>query len=198
MTLLKETAAVFTAVGTVAVAVLAIWGDWVRDRFAGPKLVLSLRNSRGDVNTRNDGKSTIYYHLDVTNARAWSPAKEVRVLVTAIAKRRPDDSYFPEPIVAPLQLTWAFPTFHVLFPTIGPPDTCDFGFLLEGGKFSLSTYVTPNNFSGYVAKGEAIRVQVMASAHNGQSKPITIEVSWDGFWSTNLDEIQRHLVLKQL
>jgi hypothetical protein len=41
----------FTAVGTVAVAILAIWGDWFRNRFAGPKLELSLRPSLGDLNT---------------------------------------------------------------------------------------------------------------------------------------------------
>jgi len=140
-------AAWFTAIGTVAVAVVAIWGDWIRARLAGPQIALALRDERGDLNRRNDGVKEIYYHLFIANRRLWSPAEAVRVLVVGLAKRRPDGSYLAEPLVAPLQLTWAFPTFHELFPTIADSDTCDFGAIDEhSGRFRLSTYITPNNF----------------------------------------------------
>ena len=87
-----------------------------------------------------------------------------------------------------------------LFPTIATSDTCDFGCLDEdSGRFTLSTYLTPNNFRGYVARGEAMRVHVIAAAHNVQSiKPLLLEVSWDGQWSADLDEMQRHLVIKEV
>lgn len=194
---IESSAAVFTAIGTVAVAIMAIWGNWVRARLAGPQITLALRDARGDVNPRNDGTREIYYHVVVRNRRRWSPAEAVRVLVVGLAKRRPDGSYFAEPLVVPLQLTWAFPTFHELFPTIADSDTCDFGAVDEhSGRFRLSTYITPNNFRGYIAAGEAMRVTLVASAHNGNSEPLVLEVSWDGRWAAELDEMQRHLVIK--
>jgi hypothetical protein len=124
---LDTSAAWFTAIGTVAVAIVAIWGGWIRTRLAGPQTALALRDGRGDLTRRNDGTREIYYHVLVSNRRQWSPAEAVRVLVVGLAKRRPDGSYLAEPLVAPLQLTWAFPTFHELFPTIADSDTCDFG-----------------------------------------------------------------------
>ena len=111
-------AKVFSAVGTVSVAVLAIWGDKVRAAIAGPKLELKLQNERGNLTVRANQTRTIYYHLKLTNKRKWSPAKHVRMLVTDIEKKRADGTYFPEPLVAPLQLAWAFPQFHELLPTI--------------------------------------------------------------------------------
>jgi hypothetical protein len=185
-TTLNTLAEWFTAISTLAVAIVAIWGDWIRTRLAGPQISFALR----DLNPRNDGTKEIYYHVIVRNRRRWSPAEAVRVLVVGLAKRRPDGSYFAEPLVTSLQLTWAFPTFHELFPTIADSDTCDFGAIDEhSGRFSLSTYITPNNFRGYIAPGEAMRVTLIATAHNGRSQPFVIEVSWDGKWSTDLDEM---------
>ncbi|MGE3473842.1 MAG: hypothetical protein AB7O28_26110 [Vicinamibacterales bacterium] len=194
---IETAAAVLTAVGTVAVAILAIWGDKLRAWLAGPKLALSLRDARGDLTTRADGRKTIYYHVAVSNDRSWSPAKAVRVLVVGVAKRRPDGTYYPEPVVAPLQLTWAFPQFHELFPTVVTSDTCDFGHLDEdAARFTLATYVTPNNFRGHVEAGQAMQVHLIASAHNvDRTKPLVLEVSWDGQWSSDMEEMKRLLVI---
>ncbi len=90
-------AALFTAFGTVLVAVVAIWGDWIKAHFAGPKVTVSLRDNHGDLNVKGDGLKTIYYHLTVRNRRSWSPARSVRVLVVGIQKRRPDGSFFADP-----------------------------------------------------------------------------------------------------
>jgi hypothetical protein len=68
----------------------------------------------------------------------------------------------------------------------------------RSGRFRLSTYITPNNFRGSIAGGEAKRVTLVASAHNGRSEPLVVEVSWDGTWSAELDEMQRHLVIKEI
>jgi hypothetical protein len=192
---------VFTAVGTVAVSILAIWGPAVKAMLAGPRLEVSLRKPNGDLTFSGDATKAIYYHLSVRNLRTWSPAEAVRILVVGISKRRLDGSFFPEPVIAPLQLTWAFPGFHELFPTIAAtPETCDLGFLEENsGRFRLSTYIVPNNFRGYLERGEALRVQIIASGHNVRSaRPLMVEVSWDGSWSTDLDEMQRHLVIKEV
>jgi hypothetical protein len=194
---IEKLASVFTAIGTVAVAVAAIWGDWIRSKFAGPKLELALVN-RWDRNTGNDGRRQIYCHLEVRNLRRWSPAKNVRVVVEGLAKRKPDGTFFPEYLVVPLQLTWGLPTFHELLPTIGPQDRCDLGLLQEGsGQFRLSTYIWPNNFRGFLAAGEAMQVRAVALGQDAASNPLLLEISWDGTWSADLEEMQRHFVVKE-
>ncbi len=198
--LINTIAQVFSAIGTVVVAILAIWGDKIRSVIAAPNIVFGLRNSKGNLTLRANNKRTIYYHLELINKREWSPASHVRVLVIGIEKKRPDGTFFPETLVAPLQLTWAFPEFHELLPTITKNDVCDLGFLDEGSqRFELSLYIKPNNFKGYVEPGQSMRVKIIVSGHNYESKtPKILEISWDGNWSSDLDEIQKHLVIKEV
>jgi hypothetical protein len=192
-------AQVFAAIGTVAVAILAIWGEKVRALVAGPKLRLSLRDSRGNLTVRANGRRTVYYHILVRNERTWSPATSVRITVTSIEKRRPDGTYFLETVVAPLQLTWAYAEVHELLPTIVESDTCDLGFLDEdANRFTLPLYVTPNNFRGYVGPNEAMRVHIVGSGYNVSTDPLVLQVSWDGVWSSDMDELQRHLVIQEV
>jgi len=192
-------AQVFAAVGTVSVAVLAIWGDWFRSKLAAPRLELKLRDRRGNLTSRGNGTATVFYHLVVNNHRHWAPATHVRVLLTRYEKRLPDGTYFPEPLVAPLQLTWAFPQFHELLPTIAKTDTCDLGFLDQGAaQFRLSLYISPNNFSGFLRSGEAMRVHLVARADNAETAPLVVEIAWNGQWSQDMDQLQRHLVVREV
>jgi hypothetical protein len=194
----EKFASVFTAIGTIAVAIAAIWGDWIRSKFCGPKLELRLVD-RWDLNTTNYGKRQIYCHLEVSNQRQWSPARSVRVVLDALAKKRPDGTFFPEYLVVPLQLTWAFAIAHEQLPTIGPTDRCDLGWLEEGSEqFKVSTYIRPNNFRGFLVAGEAMQVRVVALSQNGASNPLLLEIAWNGTWSTDLEEMRRHFVVKEV
>ena len=200
MELTNTLAQIFAAIGTVAVAILAIWGEKIRAAVAGPKIEFGLNDPKGNLTIRANGKRTIYYHLQLLNRRAWSPASHTRVLVTAIEKKRPDGTYFPESLIAPLQLTWALPQFHELLPTIATRDVCDLGYLDEDSqRFELSLYIKPNNFTGFVEPGQSMRVKIIVAAHNYESKkPTVLEISWDGKWHSDLSEMQKHLVIKEV
>jgi hypothetical protein len=191
---------IFIAIGTVAVSILAIWGDKIRACIAGPKLEFVLYNAHGDLTTRQDGKRTIYYHIKIKNKRQWAPARRVRILCTAISKKAPDGSFVQEPLTVPVQLTWAFPTFHELLPNIATDDVCDLGYLNEASEqFMLSLYIYPNNFRGFISANTTMRIGLIASADNFTSKtPYVLEISWDGEWSSNLDEMRKHLVVKEV
>lgn len=195
---------VFIAVGTVAVAILAIWGEKIRDWMAGPRLEFKLHNARGDLTTRQDGQRTIYYHVKIENKRRWSIARRVRILCTTISKKAPGGSFVQESLIAPVQLTWVFSSFHELLPNVATDDICDLGFLNENSnqfrnQFRLSLYMYPNNFRGFISANEAMRVSLIASADNFTSKsPYVLEISWDGNWSSNLDEMRKHLVIKEV
>jgi hypothetical protein len=193
-------AGVFTAVGTVAVAVLAIWGDFFRYKFAGPQLGLSLNDSRGDLTPRANQTQAYFFHLKIRNRRLWSPAKDVRVLLERIARRGPDGSFFAEALVYPLPLAWTPSELGDFQRTITDTETCDLGFLDQNAdRFRLSTLIIPNKLQGWVRAGEAIHIRIVASGQNAtSSKPLFLEIAWDGVWTTDRDEMQKHLVVKEI
>lgn len=191
---------IFVAIGTVAVAIFAIYGGTIRSWIAGPKLKFTLHNARGDLTTRANRRRTIYYHIKIENERQWAPARRVRVLCTAISKRASDGPFVQEPLIIPVQLTWAFPAFHELLPNVSTEDICDLGYLDEASaRFVLSLYVYPNNFRGFISSNETMHIGLIASADNFTSKsPYILEISWDGNWSPNLDEMRQHLVIREV
>jgi len=186
------------AVGTLIVAIIAIWGNRIRSWWSGPKLKIYLHNPMGELTKLNDGTAVRYYHLRVVNGRKWSPAHNVRVLLTKIFQPAADGRWVDRSFSGPLQLTWQFPQFHVRFPFIGPDDISDLGCIVEGQQFAITPYVVPNNFNGYVGPNQRIKVEVIAVADNGQSEPVLIEIAWDGNWSDDTAEMGRHLVVKEV
>jgi len=196
---LKIVATLLSAAGTIAVAVVAIWGDLIRRKLAGPRVSLGIRSDLPDMTQRNDGTRTAYFQLQLRNRRSWSPARSARVLITSLSKRLPSGDYGIEPLVYPVQLHWTPPSFRPLVADVRSEDVCDLGSLDEGAKaFRLATYAPPNNFSGFVAAGESIRVSIIVEGENYQSKvPLEVEVSWDGQWASNPLELQRHLVVRE-
>ena len=193
-------AQIFAALGTVSVAILAIWGEGVRAWIAGPKLELELNDAKGDLIPYGDGRKTYYYHLKVRNVRKWSPARSTRIMVVGIQKQSADGAFYPESHIAPLPLRWSHQQFHELSPTVGPDDVCDLGHVdRDADRFQLEVFYWPNNFAGHVKKGESMRVSIVASAHNGEMKhPLELEISWNGKWDPDPSIMERHLVIKKI
>lgn len=187
------------AIGTIAVAVLAIWGDWFRDKFASPEIEISLRDTKGNLTTLN-GRRAIYYHLIVQNRRKWALARGVQVMITGIWRRAADGSFKPESLAVQLPLTWAFPQFNPITPRIRDRKICDLGFVVEGdSQFKPSPYFYPHNFRGFVTANDAVRLALEIEAENFTSKiPYVVEICWDGQWTDDLEEMEKHLVIKQI
>ena len=200
--LVNTLASVFTAIGTVAVAILAIWGDRVKDYLLGPRLTLSLVNVSGDLTKRLNGAKVYYYHLRVKNGTRRIPAQGTRVLVQRFSKRAPSGAFVEHPLVYPLQLCWTPMEPGEIERTVVRDSTCDFGFLDQTGgnkAFTLAVPIVPNNFRGHVGSDECARFEVVATGENVFSlKPTVFEVSWDGQWVDNQEEMKRHLVIRQV
>ncbi len=181
------------------VATLAIWGEKARGWLAGPKLALSLRPGPGDLHFSKEGKRILYHHILVEDQRPWSPIKHFRLLVEKIERRGPADTYFAESLIRPLVLKFPYNLKETDIPEIGPPTACDLGSLDEtNARFQLTTYHTPGTVNAAVRAGELMRVHIFATGHNFRSKqPLVLEISWDGEWS-DLAEMGRHLVIKEL
>ncbi|MGA2796482.1 MAG: hypothetical protein ABSE63_02775 [Thermoguttaceae bacterium] len=181
------------ALGTMAVAIIAIWGEWLRPR---PKLEIILDNPKGFVHG-----DTIFYHVKIINKRPWVTAKNVQVQCTAIAKKRPDGSFSQEQMLYPLPLIWAPAEFTGLESTFASEKLCDLGRVRnKSDEFSLAArYWWTQNYPGTVKADGAMRIRLYVQSHNFKSKkPFDIEISWDGTWLDNLEEMAKHLIIKEV
>lgn len=186
--------------GTFLVVALAIWGDWFKDKFASPILELRLKSSRGFLINFRNGQKVHYYHLAISNRKSWVTAKNVNVVLTSVM-RLENGVFKAEPLAAEVPLTWANQEYTSLNQTLGKnPLTCDFGYLAEQGvQFIPTLHFYPNNFNGYVTKGETIRYALELRADNYKAnKPLVLEVFWDGIWTADSEVMQQHLSLTEI
>lgn len=193
-----------TAIGSLAVAVLAIWGERVRSWLAPAKLLLEPHNFRGNSNIlTSDGKvvaRVMYYHVKVVNKRPWLPVRNCRVLLKGISRRGPDNLFHPFPIVVPSQFVWAPASFAPILATVTNESIIDLGFIIEGeDAFKPALYSTPNNFDGYVKAGDAVRYELAIEADNFSSISYHVfEVAWDGQWESEPEKMEKHLRIREI
>lgn len=188
------------AIGTLAVAIMAIWGDYIRSRLAPPKLKIQPYNLRGTVTQFTNGPRVIYYHLKLVNLRPWMSAKNCRVLLRAVYRRGPDHQFSQIPLPVPPQFVWAPASFTPAVVTVTKEQIFDFGSLIEGdSQFKPVLYFYPNNFQGFVAANEAVRysLEVVAEGYNSNRYQV-FEIAWDGTWSDDLDQMSRSLTIREI
>ena len=197
-----------TAVATVAVAIIAIWGEKVRAWLAPPKLKVEIHTPRGSP-TRltmagavdpSGGVRTMYYHLRVVNLRPWLTVQNCRVLLKAVSRRRPDGSFLQVHMPVPAQFVWSNEGDTPQRVVVTRSSVLDFGYLSEGdASFVPCLHVYANNSNFAVGKGEAVRYQLDLDASNLPSRHAqTFEVSWDGEWDFEPEKMQQHLVIREV
>ena len=193
-------------VGTIAVAILAIWGDQIRHRLGlGPRLTLLLDDPLGELIDISEGTGirtpARYYHLRVRNSHGWSQATNVRVVITGLAKPAADGSMVPQPLSGPLQLMWRFSSYHPSYSIVGPDDICDLGFLKRGQNFVLTPYVFPNNFAGSLGGNQRMQVvsrqlpttpshRSSALRSRGMVSGLMTPLKWRSTWLSNKLRLQ--------
>jgi hypothetical protein len=191
---------VLIALGTIAVAIMAIWGDFIRSKFAPPKLEIQSHNLRGTVTRFTNGPRVIYYHLKLVNLRPWLSSKNCRILLRSIYRRGADHQFSQVPVSVPPQYVWAPAGFTPAIVTITKEQIFDFGALVEGDdSFKPVLYFRPNNFQGDVSANEAVRysLEIIADGYNSTRYQV-FEVAWDGNWSDNLDDMSRSLTIREV
>lgn len=172
----------------------------MRDWFLGPRLSLKLVSESGDLTLRSAVVKVYYYHLRVSNKKRRIPAQGTKVVVQRIAKRTPSGSFVQEPLVFPLQLQWTPAEPGEAERTVVHESTCDFGYIGQNDEyFCPAMRLLPNNFRGVVRKDECARFEVVATGQNIFSlQSVIFEVSWDGQWTENQEEMKRHLVIREV
>jgi hypothetical protein len=197
------------ALGTIAIAILAIWGDWFRIKLVSPDLFISPYNVRGSLTTINfevSGERTgnnfkaIYYHLKIINKRKWITVKNCKVILTSLHCKGPDGQFHLVPLIVPLQYIWSPAEWAPIQQTFNDEAVLDFGKVIEGfNRFEPTLYVISNNFKGFVGPNEVVRytLQVLAENYIGK-RTQTFEVAWDGKFNDNLDIMERSLIVKEV
>lgn len=198
---------IFVAFGTILVAILAIWGDWVRYQLGlRPTLLLSLSDPRGEYITISESVDGLtmastpayYYHLKVSNKKRWTQAVNVRVLITALLMPAADGTLIEQPLAGPLQLMWRHAQYHPPYSLVGPDDFCDLGFIKKDQVFRLTPLVAPNNFRGQLEANQGMRIVVRAVADNAESNDLLIDIRWDGLWDDDQIRMSSHLTVKEV
>ena len=86
----------------IGVAVVAIWGERLRQLWSRPKLHLSL--GEPIVNQVKDGRRGWYYLLKIGNRRPSCPAGNVRICLTTIHKKGLDGVWRERAFSGPTQV----------------------------------------------------------------------------------------------
>lgn len=187
----------FLAIFTFVAVVLALFGENIRQFWNKPKLNISLIDP--SLNQTGSGIQGWFYLLRVFNLRRSSPAKNVRILLTRIFKKGPDDSWQEIIFSGPVQVMWRWPQFRPIFATVGPDEIATFGLLYSNSNaFQLQLYWVPNNLKDTIPSNQLTRLVFQAVSDTAESNELTVEVAWDGAWVSGSAEMKKHLVVKEL
>jgi hypothetical protein len=200
---LNWVAQVAIAVGTIAVVVVALFGDRLRARFAPPKLILTLENDRGVKTpvtlTGSDGNTSEtvgrWYHLRVINERReWSPAKQVQVFLLRVEE--PDAAgEYKNTWVGEIPMRWAHQELSPLFRTVGYPVLCDLCSVVRDSWIELHPLVVPFALNAKRKGGCNLLVTLQARGVEADSNLVRVKIAWDGKWADDADEMTRHMTI---
>lgn len=191
---------ILSAIGTITVAVVAIWGDWIKSKLTPPKLKVILLNTRGELTNFSNGQRVIFYHFKVINQRSWSIAKNCKVLLKGIYKELPNGQFQNQPLNTNPSFIWtpAEITPHAI--NLSKEHAFDFGYLAENDTaFRPVLNILPNNFQGFVSANQKIRFSLQPTADNYLNENYQVfEVAWNGNWSDNLDNMAQSLTITEI
>jgi hypothetical protein len=189
------------AIGTIAVAIAAIWGDWLRDRLNPSKARIAVHNVKGK--KEGDparGGRLIFYHLKVVNETRWKTLHNSRVLLTEIQRKHPDGSFHVDPFPVPRQFVWAPSELSPIAVSFSDERIFDFGVLyFSDATFRPSLYVQGGELNANVTRDQAVRYRLEIVADNFHQRAGQLfEVAFNGVCSEDLEEMSRNLVIREV
>jgi len=187
--------AIAGASSTLLAVIVALFGEKIRQLWSSPKLRIKL--AEPVLTKTNAGQKGWYYLLQVRNERRSCPAPNVRVLLTKVQKKAPDDSWIDQRFSGPVQVMWRWPNRMPLFLTVGFEVKATFACVHTGQQVvELRMYWYPNNLQPKIMPNDPARYTFKAVSDVAESEEITVEVAWDGTWAEGRAEMAEHLIVK--
>jgi len=194
------------AIGTIGAVIVALFGGWLRSHLAPPRLVIRLKDERGNktpvtVTDPKDGTQREtdgrWYHMEVANNSRWSPAKEVQVFLLRVEE--PDASGQDQITwLGDVPMRWRHQEIRPVALTIGPTTDCDLCSVVKDKWLQLEPLVVPHSLNAR-RRGECkFTVTLQARSIEVDSNLLRVQIAWNGKWSEDSDEMARNMVVKQL
>jgi len=191
------------ALGTFAAVLVALFGQAFRTKFFPPQLSLKLVSAEGEkaiVRRRREKNGQLgeqdedcrYYHLRVTNARRWSPANQVQVVLLQVEEPGPSGDMNVVWSGA-VPLGWRHQQLYPASRTIGAPADADLCSVIKGNWLQIHPMIVPFNLEVQRSKQCMFVMVVQAQGSEGDSPVMRATISWDGKWHDGSREMQGHL-----
>jgi hypothetical protein len=194
---------IITALFTLIVGFIAIWGDRIRSRYSPLRLKIEPQNLKGELTTWYNGPNSgkvYYYHLKVVNKSNWQLAKHCRVLLTGMYKKDSKGSSVYTGFNALHAFEWTPAEDGKEYVDITDSHVFDFGRIYENvNSFKVATRRYPNNFKGILMPNETIRYCLKIDAVGfRQKKDQIFEVTWNGQWSDDEEIMKNYITIKEV
>jgi len=200
----------FVAFGTLVLAFVAVFQEWLRRLVSRPRLQLSAVVSPPDCHKTklSMGADVYYFRLRVENT-GNAAARDVQVYLASVERQRADRQYEAVDRFVPMNLMWAIirqTTLPILLPDM-PPRYCDFAHITDPQQrrsvaetlpgigdnsaiLVLELEVNPNN-KGYLLEPGEYRMGLKLAAENHPVRDYALEVNFRGTWFNNENEMLR-------
>ena len=192
------------ALGTLGAVFVALYGESIKAKRFPPIFGFSIVKAAGEFSpiTDNAGRHVNdgrYFHVKVTNGRAWPTATHSQLRLIHVETPGPDGQ---------LQIIWdgdipirrRNQEFYPTETEIGSPVDYDLCSIVNGTPPTLSLMpIIPANSLPITRTGESHFVcafQLKCSQRD--SKIVRIQFDWDGTWHAGDAEIQKHFQVKIL
>ncbi len=197
---------VAAGIGTLCAVLVALFGQAFRAKFFPPKLYLRVESPDGEKTRvrlkwlennveKERWEEARYYHLRVWNARRWSTANQVQVVLLRVEEPDAGGQYHVS-WVGDVPLGWRHQAVFPTLRTIGPPAHVDLCSIVKDKWLQVHTLIAPFNLDVVRRGATRLALTVQARSDEADSLILRVEVSWDGQWHDGAAEMGRHLVLK--
>jgi hypothetical protein len=197
---------VVVAVGTVGAVVVALFGDWLRNKLAPPALRLAIVNpdgvkTRAQLTWQEDGvaqtrvEDARYYHVRVRNDRRWFAAHHVQLMLLRVEEPGPNGA--PQVTwTGEIPVRWEHQEVYPAARTIGAEANADMCSVIRGKFLQLHPMIFPANFDWQRRAACVLILTLQARGDEGDSPLVRVQVAWDGKWEDGATEMRRHLTIQ--
>lgn len=138
-----------------------------------------------------------YYHLRVSNARRWSPATQVQVVLLQVEEPAANEE-FQIIWTGAIPLEWRHQQLYPVTRPIGAPADVDLCSVIKNKWLQLHLLIEPFNLEVRRREPCSLILSVQAQGSEADSPIIRIKITWDGKWHDGAQEMRRHTILEVL
>jgi hypothetical protein len=172
-----EWAPIAGAAGAFAAVIVALFGRPIRHHLTPPKLDLSLDPDKAGGFSAN---GTIWYHVQVSNPRRWSPVTAVRVFLLKV------EMDGKPPWLGAVPLRWRFQKPGGEYLDMGSPRDCDLCAIGKDGpvsRLTLQQAIMSGGLPPHIASPNPpalMTLTLQARGLEADSAELKLALDWDG------------------